>query len=87
MAYLYAGEDSQGMQKYTKEKCPSFFCFSTLHAGTAGSHQFLGFLNMFVVNARNRLAMLSDSESELCITQSSFKPHLHALTKVARQAK
>ena len=27
---------------------------------------------MFVVNARNRLAMLSDSESELFITQSSF---------------
>ena len=27
---------------------------------------------MFVVNARNKLAMLSDSESELFITQSSF---------------
>ena len=27
---------------------------------------------MLVVNARNRLAMLSDSESELFITQSSF---------------
>ena len=38
----------QGMQKYTEEKCPSFFCCSTIHAGTAGSHQFLGFLNMLV---------------------------------------
>ena len=28
---------------------------------------------MFIVNARNRLAMLSDSESELFITQSSFR--------------
>ena len=27
---------------------------------------------LFVVNARNSLAMLSDSESELFITQSSF---------------
>ena len=37
----------QGMQKYTEEKglyCSSFFCFSTLHAGTGGTHKFLGFL-------------------------------------------
>ena len=82
------------MQKYTEEKClycSSFFCFSTLHAGTGGIHQFLDFLIMLfflkvvfriscspnktvllAVNARNRLAMLKDSESELFITQSSF---------------
>ena len=66
--------------------CSSSFFFSTLHAGTGGIHKFLSFLIMlvfkvafgiccfvlFVVNARNRLAMLSDSESELFITQSSF---------------
>ena len=41
----------QGMQKYTEEKglyCSSFFCFSTLHAGTGGIHKFLGFLIMLV---------------------------------------
>ena len=39
----------QGMQKYTEEKflhCSSFFCFSTLHAGTSGIHKFLGLLIM-----------------------------------------
>ena len=66
--------------------CSSFFCFSTLHAGIGGIHKFIGFLIMlvflsrisnklfvlFVVNARSRLAMLSYSESELFVTQSSF---------------
>ena len=35
----------QGIQKYTEEKFlywSSFFCFSTLHAGTSGIHKFLG---------------------------------------------
>ena len=37
----------QGIQKYTEEKflyCSSFFCYSTLHAGTSGIHKFLGLL-------------------------------------------
>ena len=41
----------QGMQKYTEEKClycASFFCFSTIHAGTGRIHKFLGFLIMLV---------------------------------------
>ena len=41
----------QEMQKYTEEKglyCSSFFCFSTLHAGTGVIHKFLGFLIMLV---------------------------------------
>ena len=41
----------QGMKKYTEEKClycSSFFCFSTLHAGTGEIHKFLGFLIMLV---------------------------------------
>ena len=41
----------QGMQKYTEEKflyCSSFFCFSTLHAGTSGIHKFLGLLIMLI---------------------------------------
>ena len=41
----------QGMQKHTEEKClycSSFFCFSTLHAGTGGIHKFLGFSIMLV---------------------------------------
>ena len=41
----------QGMQKYTEEKflyCLSFFCFSTLHAGTSGIHKFLGHLIMLM---------------------------------------
>ena len=41
----------QGMQKYTEEKClycSSFFCFSTLHAGTGGIYKFVGFLIMLV---------------------------------------
>ena len=41
----------QGMQKYTEEKfhyCSSFFCFSTLHAGTNGIHKFLGLLIMLI---------------------------------------
>ena len=76
------------MKKNASIHCSSFFCFSTLHAGTGGIHKFLGFLNYvnllkshfeLVVRLvrsecynRNRLAMLSDSESELFITQSSF---------------
>ena len=41
----------QGLQKYTEEKflyCSSFFCFSTLHAGTSGIHKFLGLLIMLI---------------------------------------
>ena len=67
--------------------CSSFFCFSILHSGTGGIHKFVGFSIMFYVflksrfelvvrlvllNARKRLAMLSDSESELFVTQRSF---------------
>ena len=33
----------QGMQKYA-ENCSSFFCFSTLHAGTGGIYKFLGLI-------------------------------------------
>ena len=41
----------QGLQKYTEEKflyCSSFFCFSTLRAGTSGIHKFLGLLIMLI---------------------------------------
>ena len=41
----------QGMQKYTEKKflyCSSFFCFSTLLAGTSRIHKFLGLLIMLI---------------------------------------
>lgn len=58
--------------------------FSTFHAGTGGINKVFGVLIMlnfqsrisnylFVVSARNSLAMSSDSESEMFITQSSFR--------------